>query len=218
MGEKRQPKRTVQKPTKKSPQKSAVGRDDSGDTVGVRIIGGRLRGRKIEYSGLLRTRPMKDRVRESLFSLLGHGVQDKCAIDLFAGTGALGLEAISRGAAQAILVEQHLPTCDGLRRTAQTLGVADQVRVVAADTFRWAERDPALPELAWVVFCSPPYELYESSREAMLALLGRFISAAPPTSLIVVESDARFDFGSLPHSDAWDVREYPPARLGILEK
>ena len=65
--------------------------------VGVRIIGGKFRGRKLEYSGDPRTRPMKDRVREALFNLLGHGVEGKVAIDLFAGTGALALEALSRG-------------------------------------------------------------------------------------------------------------------------
>src|SRR6185369_13778531 len=78
--------------------------------VGLRIIGGKLRGRKLQYSGDLRTRPMKDRVREAVFNLLGPGVKGSHAIDLFAGTGALGLEAISRGAAQATLIERHLPT------------------------------------------------------------------------------------------------------------
>jgi len=205
---------------KRWPKKSAkkTGDRDDGAPAGVRIIGGRLRGRKIEYSGLLRTRPMKDRVRESLFNLLGYEVEGKCAIDLFAGTGALGLEAISRGAAQAILIEQHLPTCDGLRRTVQALGIDEQVQVVAADTFRWAKRKPALPDIAWLVFCSPPYELYDSNCEAMLSLLGRFISAGPPGSVFVVESDERFSFTLLPHPESWSVREYPPARLGILEK
>ena len=76
----------------------------------MRIIGGKFRGRKLEYSGDLRTRPMKDRVREALFNLLGNAVEGKIAIDLFAGTGALGLEALSRGASRAVFIERHRPT------------------------------------------------------------------------------------------------------------
>src|SRR4029453_14397542 len=81
------------------------------ETVGLRIVGGKLRGRALAYSGDEPTRPMKDRVREAVFNLLGPGVQGAHALDLFAGTGALGLEAISRGAARATFLERHLPTC-----------------------------------------------------------------------------------------------------------
>ena len=82
--------------------------------VGVRIIGGRFRGRKIEYAGDLRTRPMKDRVRQAVFDRLATTVRGKHAIDLFAGTGALGLEALSRGALRATFIEQHLPTAKAI--------------------------------------------------------------------------------------------------------
>ena len=80
------------------------------DMAGLRIIGGRFRGRKLAYSGDPRTRPMKDRVREALFNLLGRAVEGKTAIDLFAGTGALAFEALSRGAARAVAIELHRPT------------------------------------------------------------------------------------------------------------
>src|SRR5688572_20874387 len=104
----------------------------------LRIIGGKHRGRLIEYSGDERTRPMKDRVREAVFNLVGPRVVGKLAIDLFAGTGALGLEALSRGAAKAIFLERHFPTAGIIRRNAATLGVADQCSVLPADTFIWA--------------------------------------------------------------------------------
>ncbi len=106
--------------------------------VGVRIIGGRFRGRKLEYSGDLRTRPMKDRVREALFNLLGHAVEGKIAIDLFAGTGALALEALSRGASRAVLIERHRPTAQTIHRNATTLGVEAIVNITPSDTFLWA--------------------------------------------------------------------------------
>ena len=83
------------KKTKNSPKNLAGVMVDS---VGLRIIGGTFRGRKLEYAGDMRVRPMKDRVRESVFNLVGTDVKGKFVLDLFGGTGAVCLEAISRGA------------------------------------------------------------------------------------------------------------------------
>src|SRR5256885_1565381 len=96
----------------------------------VRIIGGQFRGRRLAYSGDPRTRPMKDRVREALFNLIGPQIKGMYAIDLFAGTGALGLEALSRGAAGATFVEQHYPTAELIRQNIETLAVGDRALVV----------------------------------------------------------------------------------------
>ena len=182
-----------------------------------RIIGGALRGRRLAYSGDLRTRPMKDRVREAIFNLLGVEVAGKHAIDLFAGTGALGFEAISRGALRATLIERHFPTAALIRQSAAGLGIAAQCTIVPGDTFIWFRRHPALGTEPLVVFCSPPYDFYVERNAETLELLGGLIAAAPPGSLIVVESDARFDFQTLPRPAAWDVRDYRPAVVGILE-
>src|SRR3954453_4982920 len=92
-------------------------RDAQEPIAGLRIIGGSLRGRKMSYSGEPRTRPMKDRVREAVFNLLGAPVEGSHAIDLFAGTGALGLEAISRGAVRATFIERHVPTAKIIKQT-----------------------------------------------------------------------------------------------------
>jgi len=112
--------------------------------VGVRIIAGRFRGHKLHYSGDPRTRPMKDRVRQALFNRLGPDVEGKLAIDLFAGTGALGLEALSRGAHRVILIEQHRSTVGDLQRSVETLGVSAEVTIVHGDAFLWHlnPRDP----------------------------------------------------------------------------
>jgi 16S rRNA (guanine966-N2)-methyltransferase len=188
------------------------------EPVGVRIIGGRFRGRKIHYSGDPRTRPMKDRVREAVFNLLGTAVRGKHAIDLFAGTGALGLEALSRGAAAATFVEQHHPTAKALGRSAAELGVEAETEVVVANTFLWFRRQPKLPAAAWLVFCSPPYDFYVARREEMLELIGGLLAAAPPESLFVVECDMRFALEQLPEPEVWDVRCYPPAVVAIYER
>lgn len=186
--------------------------------VGVRIIGGKFRGRKLEYSGDLRTRPMKDRVREALFNLLGNAVEGKVAIDLFAGTGALALEALSRGASRAVFIERHRPTAQAICRNSTMLGVEAIVEVTSADTFLWARRLPDLGVAPWLVFCSPPYEFYVARKDDMLQLLTRLIEMSPPHSLFAVESDERFDFRELPEADQWDIRPYPPAILGLWVK
>jgi 16S rRNA (guanine(966)-N(2))-methyltransferase RsmD len=198
----------------------------SGDepVVGVRIIGGSMRGRTLQYSGDVRTRPMKDRVREAVFNLLGPAIKGTHAIDLFAGTGALGLEAISRGATRATLIERHLPTLKLIEQNSAALGVAEQVEAVFGDAFLWANKWTAAAgadgsrNVPWTIFCSPPYEFYESRREQMLTLVAELARAAPPESLFAVEADERFDFALLPQAGDWDVRTYPPAVVGIYRK
>jgi 16S rRNA (guanine966-N2)-methyltransferase len=179
-----------------------------------RIIGGDLRGRRLSFVPDPRTRPMKDRVRESLFDLLGTTVRGSLAIDCFAGSGALGFEALSRGAARAILAERHFPTADRLRHSATDLGVSDRVEVRPGDVLVWARRAPPLPATdPWIVFVSPPWELFASRRDDLVALVAMFQGAAPPRSVIVVESDTTFDPAGLPGATAWTARAVPPAVL-----
>ncbi len=161
---------------------------------------------------------MKERVREALFNLLGPDVRGKHAIDLFAGTGALGLEAISRGAASATLVERHFPTADLIKQNATALGVKDRCTILPANTLLFSKRWPQFPDIAWVVFCSPPYDFYIEHADEMHSLVNGLIDRAPPASVVCVEADERFNFAQLPHADEWDVRTYPPAVVGIWRK
>lgn len=187
----------------------------------LRIIGGRFRGRKLLYSGEDRVRPMKDRVREALFNLVGPAIKGKHAIDLFAGTGAIGLEALSRGAARATFIERHFPTARVIEQNIHTLEAESVTQVVASDTFFWARRLAAaepgdLAKLPWAVFCSPPYDYYVERQEDVRQLLATLLELAPAGSLLAVESDERFDFSLLPKAEDWDVRPYPPAVVGVL--
>jgi 16S rRNA (guanine966-N2)-methyltransferase len=190
----------------------------SADTAGLRIIGGKFRGRKLLYSGGRRTRPMKDRLREAVFNLIGERIIGAHAIDLFAGTGALGLEALSRGAAKATLIEQHYPTADIIRKNISSLGVESQTELVTGNAFVWARRRRDLGTARWLVFCSPPYDYYVFRAKEMLELLAGLIRSAPDESILVVEADERFDFALLDDANAWEVRKYPPAIIGIYRK
>jgi 16S rRNA (guanine966-N2)-methyltransferase len=202
-------------PPKKRQPAGPASRRVSPEVVGLRIVGGRFRGRKLLYSGDFRTRPMKDRLREAVFNLIGPDVAGKHAVDLFGGTGALGLEALSRGAARATFIEQHHPTADLIGRNAAELGLRDCCSVVPGNVFLWFRRRPDLGTDPWLVFCSPPYDFYVERCEEMLTLIGGLIRAAPPGSAFMVEADERFDFGLLPAPEEWDVRSYPPAVVGM---
>jgi 16S rRNA (guanine(966)-N(2))-methyltransferase RsmD len=198
-------------------------RRDVPDVAGLRVIGGSLRGRKITYSGDPRTRPMKDRTREAIYNLLKEWPQGAVAVDLFAGTGALGIEALSRGAAHAAFLEKHFPTADMIRRNLAELQLQDRATVLAGDTFlqlRRMRRDGHTVDVArpWLVFCSPPYDFFVDRNAEMLALVDDVLALAPPDSTLVVEADDRFDFATLPDAEAWRVREYAPAQVGIYRK
>lgn len=180
-----------------------------------RIVGGDLRGRTLEFAPAGRTRPMKDRVRETLFDLIGPRVKGKVAIDLFAGTGALGFEALSRGAAEAVFCERHFPTADALRRSARQLGVEPRVTVRPGDVLLWAKKLPPLPESApWLVFVSPPWLFFSERADELMALIAVLQAAAPAGSIFVVESDDTFTAAGLPGT-GWESRPIFPAVLHV---
>ncbi len=129
----------------------------------LRIIGGEWRGRRIRFPGKGGIRPTPDRVRETLFNWLAAVVRGSRCLDLFAGSGALGLEALSRGAAAATFVERDRENADRLRETA-TLLAPGRANVVQADALAWLAGAPTAHD---IVFLDPPFDagiLAESMR------------------------------------------------------
>lgn len=183
----------------------------------LRVVGGELRGRSFRYNGDPGLRPMKDRVREAVFNLIGPAVKGRRVVDLFAGTGAMSFEAVSRGATSAVLVERKFPNVRLIKENAAGLGIDERLDVRAGDTFL-VYHDLPLGDAPWLVFCCPPYDFYVSRIEEVSRLVQWFCDAAPPSSLIVVEADQRFDTSQLPDEDAWDIRQYPPAVVCVFEK
>jgi 16S rRNA (guanine966-N2)-methyltransferase len=119
----------------------------------IRIIGGRLRGRRIAVPDAPGLRPTPDRVRETLFNWLAPHIAGARVLDLFAGTGALGLEAFSRGAAEVTLVEQQRVVVAVLRESLQRLGIAE-IRVVADDALAFLAGEGAQYDL---ILLDPPF-------------------------------------------------------------
>jgi 16S rRNA (guanine(966)-N(2))-methyltransferase RsmD len=147
----------------------------------VRIIGGRWRSRIVGFADVAGVRPTPDRVRETLFNWLGQTLTGLDCLDLFAGSGALGFEAASRGAQSVVMVEKHPRVVQSLRETARTLGAAS-VRLVQGDALEFL-RDPGAR--FDVVFLDPPYRL--GLAEKALELLPR---ALAPGGRAYVEGDA----------------------------
>ena len=198
----------------KSSRKPVAGKADSPP----RIIAGDLRGKRIHYSGDPRTRPMKERVREATFSLLGDAVFGAHVVDLFAGTGMLALEAISRGAFDAVCCEQHFPTADLIARSAAELGVAARVNVVPGDVFLAGEAILPPLDAAWIVFCCPPYALFDEQGNDLEELMQKLIAAAPRDSRFVIESEQRYSPRTALSDATWSSYAYPPAYIHIAEK
>ncbi len=121
----------------------------------VRIVGGRWRNTRLPVPDLPGLRPTSDRVRETLFNWLMPKLPGARVLDLFAGSGALGVEAVSRGAASAVLVERDPQLVGALRQLAQRLDAPAQLDVVAADALRWLDTAPGLP--ADIIFVDPPF-------------------------------------------------------------
>ncbi|MEO8156282.1 MAG: 16S rRNA (guanine(966)-N(2))-methyltransferase RsmD [Betaproteobacteria bacterium] len=121
----------------------------------VRIIGGQWRSRIVRFPHAHSLRPTPDRVRETLFNWLGQDLAGKACLDLFAGSGALGFEAASRGARRVVMVEQNTAICQALRETQAALG-AGQVEVRRADAFAFLKADVLRYD---VIFLDPPFQL-----------------------------------------------------------
>ncbi len=185
----------------------------------LRIIGGRWKRRKVVYHGDPVTRPMKDRVREAVFNLIGPSVVGTHALDLFAGTGALALEALSRGAERATFLERHFPTARLISDNLRSLDAADLAEVIPGDAFLWVRRLTAASDLdserPWTVFVSPPWDYFVERKDDLLEMIRQLAAVAPAGSTLAVESDERFDPAELPDAEEWNVRAYPPAVIAI---
>ena len=167
---------------------------------------------------------MKDRTREAVMNLLGGKLPDSIAFDLFAGSGILGFEALSRGSSAGILFEILKSAAGDIMQNAKTLGISENVLVLQSNVLKWTEGMEKnlpflkLPDLPWIVFCCPPYALWESDPDGMRMLLNKWVELAPPGSLFAIELEEATPTDFLPSSLEWDVRLYRPARMAIAEK
>ena len=157
----------------------------------LRIIGGRWRGRRLDVSESEGLRPTPDRVRETLFNWLQPYIAGASCLDLFAGTGALCLEALSRGAAEVVMVEKAPSVAQQLRRHVDRLEAAG-AEVVLADAVEYLQRSPRAFD---IVFLAPPFK---SNLIAECAALVEARGWIKPSGVIYIEAPSRMGALSLP--------------------
>lgn len=183
----------------------------------MRIIAGERRGHKIAGPDERKdTRPTTDFVREAMFNILRDAVEGAEVLDLFAGTGALGLEALSRGALRAIFVERDRDNVGLIRRNLATLRFEDRGAVVPTDAYRWARSFRAEGPDPVVVFVDPPYREFEVRARQVRALLEGLVGGLPEGSTVVLESGRAADDGLFEGLGAWDHRRYGKTRVSLL--
>jgi 16S rRNA (guanine966-N2)-methyltransferase len=154
----------------------------------MRVIAGRLGGRRLSAPRGRTTRPTSDRVREALFSMLGP-IEDASVLDLFAGTGALGIEALSRGAAGALFVERDAAAVATLKDNLARLELAEpRARVRVGDALAALRSARGAGETYDLVFVDPPYSQLRDFERELSALLSAVLA---PGGRVVVESDRR---------------------------
>ena len=175
----------------------------------MRIIAGTHKGRRIAAPKGAHTRPTGDRVREALFNLVGP-VDGAAVLDLYAGSGALGLEALSRGAQRCVFVERDGTACRAIRSNLETLGLTGAL-VLQRDAIAVMKEERAASRRYDLVLLDPPYEQWTGLERSLAELLPDVVTDA---GLVVVETDARVE-PSLP-LDPVTTRRYGSARLTVF--
>ena len=183
----------------------------------MRIVGGRLGGRPLvgPKPGIGSIRPTSDRLRESLFNVLAHAydgaLEGARVLDLFAGTGAMAFEALSRGAAFALLVDDGVEARGLIRENQLALGVAGASRVFRRDATKLGPIGPMAP--FGLVFCDPPYRKSLGETALASALAGGWLEA---DALIVLEEAADTEIGAPEGFETLERRAYGETQVVLL--
>jgi 16S rRNA (guanine966-N2)-methyltransferase len=185
----------------------------------MRIIAGEFRGRRLLPPEGDTTRPITDRVKQSLFDILAPVVEDAVVYDCFAGTGSMGLECLSRGARHATFFEADRSAAKRLEKNIATLDVGERSRVVQGDLFRWfeARADADRNAGADLIFLDPPYRYLRERADDLRRLAALFVqSHLKPGGAVIFRHDAN-DQLELPPLTRSDVRTYGGMTLEFLQ-
>ncbi len=181
----------------------------------MRVVGGRLRSRSLAGPKSDAVRPTADRLREALFNILAHSYGDPVpgarVLDLFAGTGALGIEAISRGAAYALFVDEGVEARALLRDNVEALGLGGVTRIFRRDATKLGPAHPLEPFS--LVFIDPPYSKGQADKALRSAREGGWLQ---PEALIVVEEAAEAAFKAPDGFIELERRQYDDTQFVIL--
>ncbi|HHY70174.1 MAG TPA: 16S rRNA (guanine(966)-N(2))-methyltransferase RsmD [Thermoanaerobacterales bacterium] len=178
----------------------------------MRIIGGFHKGRKIKSIAGNITRPTADFVREALFNIIGNDVIGSSFLDLFAGTGAVGLEALSRGAENAVFIERNAVACSVIKQNLRDLKLSDKAAIVQSDTVSALKKPVFKGKIFDIIFMDPPY--FKNQIETTLGILR---DTNMVKSIVVVQhpQDELFKFNGF---SCYKHRRYGRTALTFLAK
>jgi 16S rRNA (guanine(966)-N(2))-methyltransferase RsmD len=175
----------------------------------MRVIAGSAKGRVLRSPSTSATRPITDRAKESLFGILGPRIAGAAFLDLFAGTGGVGIEALSRGCARATFVERAAPALAGIRHNLEVTGLAARAEVVGRDVFGYLRDAPAPFD---VIFVAPPQ--WRGLWTRAVALLDREPGWLASGAVVVAQHDPSESAPlELAHLDLADERTYGRVRF-----
>jgi 16S rRNA (guanine966-N2)-methyltransferase len=190
----------------------------------MRIIAGKYRRRKLQTNPGLVTRPITDRAKEPLFERLEHRLSEARIADVFAGTGTLGLESLSRGAASVVFIEQDRKAVDFLKRNIAAIGVSDQTLCWRTDALRCSYRPQGVPDFVPfdVIFFDPPYRMIEAlkPRSPLFQSLERLArsTVSAEDAMLCLRTPARALFEIPPVWQSGRKLELSSMTIHLLEK
>ncbi len=183
--------------------------------AGLRVIAGSAKGRKLKMPPGDSTRPVMDRVKQALFNILGDDIQSATFLDLFAGSGGIGIEALSRGAAHATFVESQALAARTIQANLLLTGFTEQARLVRTDVFIYLRNDPRAG--FDFVYIAPPQ--YHALWLETLKVLDARPAWVNPDGLAIVQIDPReFSAPPLEHFQLLDQRKYGNTLLCFYER
>jgi 16S rRNA (guanine966-N2)-methyltransferase len=178
--------------------------------VTLRVTGGEVRGRRLLTPRGIR--PTEGLVREAIFNMLAAAVPDAVVLDLFAGSGVLGIEALSRGAAHASFVDRSEEAFAAIRRNLEAAGCGERARVFRSDAARWLATHPRETGEATLVLLDPPY----ADTAALAGALRELDASLPGGATVVAEHDARHTPPELPRLRPVREKRYGGSSVTIL--
>ncbi len=183
----------------------------------IRIVAGELRGRKVTCVVSKELRPTPQMVREAFFSILGNAIPGRVFIDIFSGTGVIGIEALSRGASQAILIERDVELSANIDKNLREFELIRSAKLYRTDAYRWtaAWRAPAEPVN---IFISPPFVDLKSRPEEMLNMLKTLQEKVAEDSVIVVQTERGSPLDDAELLRDWELRQYGRNELRIWQR
>lgn len=173
--------------------------------LGVRVISGSARGLKLNTPGDDRVRPTTDRVKESMFNIVQDWVYDSQVLDLFAGSGALGIEALSRGASQAVFCDNSLDSIKIIKSNIEKARVVDRSQIVSGDFKRCLRDMEAKNQSFDMIFVDPPY--YKGLFEEVLDTI-RSCKILKKDGIVIVEHDAKKPIGQVEGLGVYKEKKY----------